>query len=140
MRYSWHTFKMQKLSFSNCQINDTFLLKFNYLFNEKNFQVSDLDLSHNKISSASFMKFCEFVQGNSNLLSINVSNNPFTDSKLFAAALFYLLKTNCNLQHLFVSNCMINLAGFRSIAEGLKINGSLMSLDLSDNRILEQGA
>ena len=35
---------------------------------------------------------------------------------------------------------MINTNGFKSIAEGLKINGSLMTLDLSENRMLEQGA
>ena len=145
------------LSLSNCTLNETVLMKL--LIKVKN-SLKHLDLSFNEISDKAAKSVADVIHRNTDLEHLNLSNCKLQEEGLSlilkavkkAGALKYLnlesnllnnilademavlIRDNNVLNHLFLSDCIMQKKGFLTIGDSL-LNTNLIQLDISSNVI-----
>lgn len=100
--------------------------------------LTELDLSGNKIGPDGAAVIANMLPKNQNLLRLNLRNNEIKD--LGAEKIALGLKENDTLQYLSLSTNFIGDTGARAIVQSLLTNNSIESIDLNANRITENCA
>jgi len=98
----------------------------------KNPALHHLDLSHNSIDTAGALYIASGMKSNTNLQSLDLSQNPRIGDK-GAIALGELLPVNRSLKRLNLSNTEMGDQGLEVIAQALEFNTSLQILNVAGN-------
>ena len=93
----------------------------------------NLDLSHNNITSAGFLKLVGRMKKSSALLSLNFSYNDFSVGQEKFVTLQKFLARNQSCRTLLLSGCKIKDTGMTYVGLGLSENNALVRLGLSEN-------
>jgi len=101
----------------------------------RNHTIQQLILWHNNLTDKDFEALFEALYYNRGVRRVYLSGNRFKEK--LRAALW--ISTSTTLTHLHLSDCGITDEGAIGIADGLLLNHSVIYLDLSENRIEEQG-
>ncbi|NXD66935.1 LR74A protein, partial [Eolophus roseicapillus] len=105
---------------------------------QSNFQVKELDLSHNEFSEKGGQLLGQMLDSNSKLEILDLSWNHLR--RKGAVALGKGLRGNGALKILNLSWNGIGNEGANALAEVLKVNDVLVHLDISNNQINNEGA
>ncbi|NWX99392.1 LR74A protein, partial [Nothoprocta ornata] len=105
---------------------------------QSNYQVKELDLSHNEFSEKGGQLLGQMLGNNETLELLNLSWNHL--SMKGAIALGTGLKSNGTLKILDLSWNGFGNEGAKALGEALKVNNVLVQLDLSSNQIDNEGA
>ncbi|NXD05816.1 LR74A protein, partial [Nothocercus nigrocapillus] len=103
-----------------------------------NYQLKELDLSHNKFSEKGGQLLGQMLANNETLEILNLSWNHL--SMKGAIALGTGLRNNGTLKILNLSWNGFGNEGAKALGEALKVNNVLVQLDLSSNQIDNEGA
>ncbi|KAM8807950.1 leucine-rich repeat-containing protein 74A [Eudromia elegans] len=105
---------------------------------QSNYQVKELDLSHNEFSEKGGQLLGQMLASNETLELLNLSWNHL--SMKGAVALGTGLRNNGTLKILNLSWNGFRNEGAKALGEALKVNNVLVQLDLSSNQIDNEGA
>ena len=130
------------------------------LFLKKNIFLETLNLSGNSIKDEGFILLCKGLNGNNNLINLNISNNEIHDKGLKKGLdlitsckldslnisynpilnnglkkLTHSLKNFQNLHKLNVSNCSFEFPGFQYLINGIQFIKRLEYLNVSGNNL-----
>ncbi|NXG30804.1 LR74A protein, partial [Dromaius novaehollandiae] len=105
---------------------------------QSNYQVKELDLSHNEFSEKGGELLGQMLASNETLELLNLSWNHL--SMKGAVALGIGLRGNGSLKILDLSWNGFGNEGAKALGEALKVNNVLVQLDLSSNQIDNEGA
>ncbi|XP_066024113.1 NLR family CARD domain-containing protein 3-like isoform X4 [Pocillopora verrucosa] len=100
--------------------------------------LTNLDLSRNRISDAGATCIAEAIKVNKTLTNLYLHNNGI--SAAGATCIAEAIKVNKTLTNLDLSGNDISAAGATCIAEAIKVNKTLTNLDLDNNGISDAGA
>lgn len=106
---------------------------------EQNRSLTDLDVSWNGIGGVGAVALCNGLANSRTLLRLSAQWNGFCDLHAMVA-LSEALATSCCLKHLNLSQNRINNQGALVLAEGLKTNAYLLELVMSGNPLTVYGA
>ena len=124
---------LQKLNISRNQSSDDGAIAFNMSL-KTNFILKELDISYNNIRSGA-RKILEAIQANTALQRLNISCNRICDKDIDVGI---CLQTNTALVELDMSNNYITCVG--AIVEAMQINKTLRRLNISHNKLSDDGA
>ena len=95
-----------------------------------------LDISHTNIGSVGFLNILGRLKKSQTLVSLNASNNDFSERPTQFGQLENLLRQNQRIQVLNLAKCSLLPEVVASIAKGMQANASLTRLVLSENPLI----
>jgi hypothetical protein len=100
--------------------------------------ITDLDLSHNKITGWGIININEFLKKSQKLENLDLSFNPIEEK--ISLQIREGLSENNSLRSLKLKSIGLNGIGLSEIIEGLSNHRNLTHLDISDNPFGDEGA
>jgi Ran GTPase-activating protein (RanGAP) involved in mRNA processing and transport len=100
--------------------------------------LQDLNLSSCTLSNADIERFCSSLSSVAHKLrNLNMSSNAMSGIALNAIHA-YLTSSNCRLVRFDVSSCELGSIGAKKLAAAIRINTTLISLNMSSNDIPDE--
>jgi Ran GTPase-activating protein (RanGAP) involved in mRNA processing and transport len=139
---------LQELRLSANTLNDTSAEALSLFFYKQVWQIRKIDLSNNKITSRGCRLLMQAIKQNNFLTHLNFENNPLIGNGELKE-LKHFLNNNEWLQNLNLSGCGIEAWHIEEAIEGLYVkhsitsrcgNNTLHTLNLSDNKLMGEGA
>eukprot|EP00792_Barthelona_sp_PAP020_P009865 TRINITY_DN3325_c4_g1_i1.p1 TRINITY_DN3325_c4_g1~~TRINITY_DN3325_c4_g1_i1.p1 ORF type:complete len:620 (+),score=163.58 TRINITY_DN3325_c4_g1_i1:195-1862(+) len=98
-----------------------------------NSNLTVLNLSNNPFSNASFMKLIDSLMSHPELNVLDVSKTNIHGHEAGQSLATILQKKFCQITELNLGNCNLRDSGINALCDGIQLNDSLDSIDISNN-------
>ena len=130
---------LYEIKLANNNLSDKTAQELAVYFYRGYWHLSKLDLSYNKLTSVGWSYLFQALKLNPFLTHLNLEDNNLSKGNQFDS-IIQLLKANKILKVLNLSKCELTAKEADMISDGLSINSTLISLNLSNNKFFSQGA